>query len=76
MQRILFCRWNSKQTTIFQKQERLKFVIRKLQAVASCCGGLCQMYGCGLAKNLIRICLILNLRSELSFIVVLLQPQS
>ncbi len=34
------------------------------------------MYGCGLTKNLIKICLILNLRSELNFVVVLLQPQS
>jgi hypothetical protein len=66
-----------KQTTIsFTKLQCFKFVTRKLQVVATYCVGLCYLYGCGFALNLITISLILNARYELTSNVVLLQPKS
>ncbi len=48
----------------FTKIYRFKFVARNLQVMATGCVGLHQMYGCGLAMNLITISLILDARCE------------
>jgi hypothetical protein len=65
-----------KQTTIFLQKFSVSSSSQENCKVAMCCVGLRQLYGCGLAVNLITISLILNTRCELTSNVVLLQPKS
>jgi hypothetical protein len=69
--RILFCRWNLKQAIFFKKKTTNSSAPQeKLPAMATC-AGLHRMCGCGLAMNLITNCLVLDLLSVCSLVVVL-----